>query len=592
MGTIVPLNGLPSGAIFGLAALLAIALTPLAGRYARLIGAVAPARADRWSSRPTPLLGGVAMLAAILVPVFALVRQDTQSAVVVIGLLAAFCLGLVDDIRGLRPTSKLVGQVLIAGGLAFGGVHLQVVDFPAFAFVLTVFWIVGVMNAVNLMDNMDGLAAGTAAIAAGVLFVMAPVEPEWIRALSAAMAGACAGFLVHNFAPAKIYMGDAGSQALGFGLAAIALMLTNVAKANLGLALLGPLLVLGLPLYDTALVTLIRRLEGRPVSQGGRDHTSHRLASRGLGERETVLVLYAVAGGFAVLGLSSAALGLALVPLMVVVAVALVLFGAFLSEGPAQLAAERSSPERRQMLGAARRALRFGGEVALDVILASTALFSAFLIRFEAQRIEDWLPLFMQASAVVIPLQLAAFVVFGVYRTLWRYVSVTDVTSIAGGAVAGTFVAGAIMLYVLQYHAQSRAVLLIDTLLIAAFIAGSRFFLVWLRHSLAVRPKAGARRVLIVGANDTGRLALQMIVRATDTPYRVAGFIDDDPGKIGRRIAGVPIFGPIAALDAIIEREEIDLVFLASEAGAIERAHLWQQVERTGTEAREFVRSL
>lgn len=584
-------NG-PVAIAFVAAGVLAVALTPLAARYARVVGLVAPLRPDRWGSRPTPLLGGVAIVIGVLAPLLVVARQDEQSAIVVLALLGAFTLGIVDDVRGLRPTSKLVGQVLIAGGLAFGGVRLQLVDLPALAFAVTVFWVVGVMNAVNLMDNMDGLAAGTAAIAAGVLFVMSPMDPGWVRILSATLAGACLGFLVHNFAPAKVYMGDAGSQTLGFGLAAIALMLTNVAKANLGLALLGPLLVLGLPLYDTALVALVRRIEGRPVSRGGRDHTSHRLASRGLGERETVLVLYAVAAGFAVLGLFASALGFALVPLMVVVVIALALFGSFLTETPSRLGAERSSPQRREIFDAARRLLRFGGEIGLDLVLASTALFSAFLIRFEADRLADWLPLFVQATAIVVPLQLAAFVVFGVYRTLWRYISTTDMTAIAGGSIAGTVAASVIMLYVLGYAAQSHAVLLIDGLLLAALVAGSRFFLVWLRDSLALRPKTGARRVLIVGANETGRLALQVMLRSTETSYQAAGFVDDDPGKIGRQIAGVRIYGPVSALESLIRREQADLVVLATEGGRVDRAELRHLLDRTGVETREFARSI
>ncbi len=571
----------------------ALALTPLAAGAASAAGLVKQPRPDRWSSRPTPMLGGVAVVAATLAPLLVTARIDQETAVVVVGLFAAFVLGVVDDVRGMRPTSKLVGQVLIAGGLAFGGVGLQLVDYPAFAFVLTVFWIVGVMNAVNLMDNMDGLAAGVAAIAAAVLFAMAPpVEPGWIRILAATLAGACLGFLAYNFAPARVYMGDAGSQSLGLALAAIALMLTNVAKANFGLALLGPLLVLGLPLYDTALVTLVRRIEGRPVSQGGRDHASHRLASRGLGERETVLVLYAVAAGFALLGLSASALGLALVPLLVLVVVALVLFGSFLAESPAQLAAEGSSPERREIVGAARRLLRFGSEIGLDVALASTALFSAFLVRFEVESIDFWLPLFVQAAPVVVSLQLAALVVFGVYRTLWRYVSTTDVTAIAAAAVAGTGLAGAIMLLLLRWTAQSRAVLLVDGLLFAAAIAGSRFFLAWLRDSFRLRPKAGARRVMIVGANETGRLALQVLLRSSEAAYRIVGFVDDDPGRIGRRIAGVPIFGPVSALETLAQREEVDLVVLATEGQLADRAQLRQAIESVGLESREFARSI
>jgi FlaA1/EpsC-like NDP-sugar epimerase len=234
--------------------------------------------------------------------------------------------------------------------------------------------------------------------------------------------------------------------------------------------------------------------------------------------------------------------------------------------------------------------LRFGGEIVLDVVLASTALFSAFLIRFEADRIVDWLPLFVQATPIVVPLQLVGLVVFGTYRTLWRYVSTTDVTTIVGGIAAGTITASAVILYVLHWTAQSRAVFLMDALILAAFVAGSRFFLVWLRDSLRLRPRAGARRVLIVGANETGRLALQLLLRSTEASYRAAGFVDDDPGKIGRRIAGVPIFGPVSALEAFIQREQADLVVIATDVPPADRASLRHQIETAGVETREFAK--
>jgi UDP-GlcNAc:undecaprenyl-phosphate GlcNAc-1-phosphate transferase len=135
-------------------------------------------------------------------------------------------------------------------------------------------------------------------------------------------------------------------------------------------------------------------------------------------------------------------------------------------------------------------------------------------------------------------------------------------------------------------------VLLIDGLLLAALVAGSRFFLVWLRDSLALRPKTGARRVLIVGANETGRLALQVMLRSTETSYQAAGFVDDDPGKIGRQIAGVRIYGPVSALESLIRREQADLVVLATEGGRVDRAELRHLLDRTGVETREFARSI
>lgn len=577
-------------AIVVISAVAAAVLTPIAAQLARARGLVSDGRADRWGSRPTPLLGGVAMLLAVLIPVALVTPTRFDFLVVALGTVAAAILGLVDDVRGLRPTSKLVGQVSIASGLALSGVQVEIVPFPPLAFLLTVLWIVALMNAVNLVDNMDGLAAGTAAIAAAVLLIMSPAEPAWIGLFAAALLGATLGFLLHNFPPARVYMGDTGSMTLGFALGALSLLLTNAAASNVALAIVAPLLVLGLPLFDTALVTLVRRIEGRPVSQGGRDHTSHRLAALGLEERAVVLVLYGIAAGFAVLGLTASAIGLALIPLLVLVVVVLVLFGAFLAEIP--IGGHPVPHESRMVQGAAHRLARFGAEVMLDVTLATTALLSAFLIRFEASPAVDWMPLFTEAVPIVLPVQLAAFVLFGVYRTLWRYVGVGDVMTIAFAATAGTLVATFVMLGPLGMAAQSRGVMLMDGILVAGSVAGSRFFLTWLRSLSVLRSRAGGRRVVIVGANETGHFALRRLLRSRETVYEVAGFIDDDPGKQWRRIAGVPIIGRLDDLDDILDRVRPDLVVLAIEGLEVDADIVRERCARSGIETREFLKAI
>ncbi len=562
-------------------------------RLALVTGVVSPPRPDRWAARPTPLFGGVAIALGLVVPaLIVLWPAQRPLAVIALGAIAALALGLVDDVRGLRPTTKLVGEVILASGLALGGVRAEILSFPPADFVLTVVWVIGMMNAVNLIDNMDGLAAGVAAIAGAVLVFMAPADTPYAGVVAASLAGGCLGFLVHNFPPAKVFMGDAGSLTLGFVLAALALAVTNTVASNVGLAVFGPLLALGLPIYDTALVTFVRRLEGRPLSKGGRDHTSHRLAALGLSERETVLSLYALASGLALLGLISSALGFAVLPVVALVVVGLILFGVFLSEAPTPSPGPGPGATRSHVLGAGRALLRFGGEVVLDVVLATIALFSAFLIRFESLPIDVWMPLFVTAAPFVIPLQFAAFVALGVYRALWRFIGVTDVLAIVRSAFVGTLAAGFIMLYPLGMYTQSRAVLLIDWVLVSVLVAGSRLSLVWLRHWFALRPRTGDRRVLIVGANETGEIALRLMLHSSLASYHPAGFLDDDPGKLRRRIAGVPVLGLVADLDGVAQREHADLVVLALDGNAQERQRVLESCARLGIECREFDRVL
>ncbi len=574
------------------ALLLTGALTPLVARLATRTGVLAAPRPDRWGARPTPLLGGVAIVFGFIAPVAVLMPVNPTLTAIAVGALAAFVLGLVDDIRGLSPTSKLVGQVVIASGLALSGVRAEIIQFPPASFLLTLLWVVGLMNALNLVDNMDGLAAGVAAIAAIVIVVMAPIDPAWARVLAAALAGAALGFLIHNFAPARVYMGDAGSLSIGFVLAALGLTLSNSVASNIGLAVLGPLLVLGLPIYDMALVTLLRRLEGRPVSRGGRDHTSHRLAALGLSERATVLLLYSVAGSLALLGLFLTALGFASLPLIALVLLGLVLFGTFLAESPAEAARGEAAAARSHLIGAGRTLVRFGGEVALDVILATTALFSAYLIRFESLPPQAWMYLFVEAAPIVIPVQLLAFVLFGVYRVLWRFLSVADLIIILRSVALGTLIGAALVLFLFRTSGQSRGVLIMDGIMLAGLVAGSRFFLLWLRHWFALRPRSGVRHVLIVGANDQGEIALRLLLRSSKDKYHPAGFLDDDPGKLRRRIAGVPVLGRVSELDRVAQRERADLVIFAIEGDADSRARVRDECAQLGIEVRDFVRSL
>ncbi len=573
------------------AAISVAALTPIAARVATSIGLVAPPRADRWGSRATPLLGGVVIVLAIVISSTALVTEWWPFLAVLGAMVAAFVLGLIDDVRGLRPTSKLVGQIVIGSGLALAGVRVEIITFTPVAFIATLLWVVLIMNAVNLMDNMDGLAAGIVAIAACVLVLMTPSPTSWQAILAAATAGACAGFVIHNFAPARIYMGDAGSMALGVLLASLTLVLTNQAASNVGLAVLAPLAALGLPIFDTALVTIVRRLEGRPVSQGGRDHTSHRLAALGIPERVTVLILYAVSAAMAALGLVANALGLAFFPVAALALVALVMFAIFLVESPSAGHLD-SAPGKASVLGAGRAFVRYGGEIALDVTLATTALLSAYLVRFESFGTEVSVPLFIAAFPLVIPIQLAAFVLFGLYRILWRYFTAVDMFVIMRATLVGTAVAGVLVLVLQRDLGQSRAVFVIDFILLSLLVAGSRMFLVSLRHWFGMQGRIHGRRVLIVGANETGAMALRLLLRSGDPKYRPAGFLDDDPGKQRRRIGGVPVVGRVRDLAVVVQRERAEVIVLALEDDFERETAVRLQCEELGLELRQLLHTI
>ncbi len=586
------MNVLPFAVALVVTAAVSALATPLFATFASRRDLVVQPREDRWHTKPTPLLGGAAIALAVLLLLAASLPERSGSLALLAGAAGAFALGLLDDFRHLAPTTKLVGQAMIGSLLAYGGVQVGIVSFPPVAFILTVFWVVAMMNAMNLIDNMDGLAAGIAVIAAIVLGLTGNPSDPRVAVIAGATAGASLGFLVHNFYPARVFMGDAGSLLLGFLLASAALLHTASAVTNVGLALVGPLVVLALPIFDTAFVTAMRRISGRSLSRGGRDHVSHRLVALGLSDRLAVVLLYAVAGGLALVGALLNDFWTVALPTLALASVGLVLFGVFLSEVDVYGGSNGlSTTERPQahVLRALATYGRFGIEIGLDFVLLTVAYYFSYVVRFEGLLDIAWLDLFVKSVPLVVGIQLGALVLLMVYRTLWRYLSVADAVVILRATTVGTGAAALALLLVFRFENFSRAVFVFDWLLASALIISSRAFALWLRHWFTSRPRSGTRRVLIVGATDGGSVALRLLTRVGAGPYHAVGFLDDDPGKRYRRLGGVPIVGTTDELEKVVPRLRIDVVVLALEQDAGALARVRDACQRLGVEYREFL---
>lgn len=295
------------------AGLIAFIATPFTLIVAQRIGLVAVPSPRKTHTMPTPLLGGVAIWAAFVVSllIFGGGTEYRELAAIIGGGTLITAVGLIDDRIGLGPVPKLSGQVLAALILVLGGVQAELFHNGWMNLAITLLWVIGICNAINFLDNMDGLAAGVSAVAAGAFLLLAALNGQvLVSYLAAALLGACLGFLVYNFQPAISFMGDTGSLLLGFMLAVLGIKL-NFPGINPFSTWMAPIVVLGLPIFDTTLVTLSRIRRGVPVSQGGADHTSHRLARLGLSHRRVVIALYTVGaslGVFAVILTQSAPL--------------------------------------------------------------------------------------------------------------------------------------------------------------------------------------------------------------------------------------------------------------------------------------------
>ena len=282
-------------------------LAPLVRELAQSRGLYVAPCADRWHRRPVPKFGGIAMAAAFAIAVGTSNAAPGLSPVLA-GASLMFGVGLIDDVWPTRAGTKLLLQVVIAILMLVWVPSMPISGVPALNFTFSVVWIVGVTNAFNLLDNMDGLAAGVAAIAASFLLLVLWRDPSpaaWPVAVGAmAILGVSLGFLVFNFQPATIFMGDSGSHLIGSILAGLSLLVSPDLHAKGLPAPTMAMALLAIPIFDTTFVSVTRRLMGRSVFIGGRDHTSHRLVAIGLQERGAVLTLYALAaaGGGVCLG--------------------------------------------------------------------------------------------------------------------------------------------------------------------------------------------------------------------------------------------------------------------------------------------------
>jgi len=573
-------------AVFATALILNLLFIPFISRISLRLGRVAQPRPDRWHRHPTPTLGGVGIFSAFALTL-SLSRLLPNGENVgsnwgfLIGAVMMFLLGLYDEFRPLSSSAKLVGQILAASVVILLGytsefftpkiANTLIAQIPNI--LLTFVWLVGITNAINLLDNMDGLAGGIAFITAGVLsYFFWRTGDHGLLVITLALAGSVLGFLVFNFPPARIFMGDSGSLFLGFTLATLAIVHQKQQASDV-LAVLGvPTLLFMLPILDTALVTFTRLLRGQSPAQGGRDHTSHRLIAFGLSERQALFVLY----GAALLSATMAAiiesmnywLSLAVVPFLLV---AMALLAAYLG-GVKVVSAPEVSRQReaiaRLMVELTYRVRVL--EVLLDFILIALAYYLAFLVRFGLVFNEARLELYLQTLPLALGGGYLSFYVFGVYRGVWRYISFDDLLRFVQAALgsAALLAASIFILHSTDLAPWqgdfSNLILALFALFLFLGLAVSRSSFRLLDRLAFQRPRQDESPVLIYDAGDAGELALRWIQANPLLNYRPVGFIDDDPLKTGRQIHGIEILGTTQELPHILKRRPIAGVILAN----------------------------
>jgi len=561
----------------GAALLLALLLTPLAAAAARRLGVVAKARSDRWHSKPTPLLGGVAIAVSVIGAMLLFVPLSRDHLAVLTGSAAMFATGIVDDFVRVRPYQKFICQLVCAAIVVSFGLVLPWTPYSTVNLLITLVWLVGITNAVNMLDNMDGLAAGVSAIAALSLAVNFIENRQASQALMVvALVGGLLGFLVYNRHPASIFMGDSGSMFIGFLLASMSLVSGAGGRSRSIVAVLAvPVLVLLVPIFDTTFVTLVRTLAGRAPSQGGRDHTSHRLVALGLSERDAVRMLYtfAAAGGVLAVLVRHASLDLSL---GAIAATAVVLTFAGIHLAHVRVYDENARPSAIFSFLVDLSYKRRLFEIALDVMLIVLSYYFANVLVFgPASNGAGW-SAFFKSLPVVLALQLAALLANGVYRGIWRYASVADLVRYARGVITGV---AATVAYMAMFVSQRvpGPVFIIDLLLLMVALTASRLSFRVVRKLLPQAHATGTLRVVIYGAGDGGELMLRELRHNARLGRTPVAFIDDDPRKAGRLLNGLPVVAPngpgsIAALCRAHGAEELLLSTSKLPVARVQRA--------------------
>ncbi|MCP4745292.1 MAG: glycosyl transferase [Desulfobacteraceae bacterium] len=536
---------------------------------------------DRWHKKTTALMGGIAIFAAMAAPAF--IAADFKSvyghlfkmnsihepaslcAVIFLGAAFLFALGLIDDLYNIKPHSKLIGQILAAALVTFLGFRLHWFESLTLDTMSTLFWIVGITNAFNLIDNMDGLCAGVGTVTALSLAVLyQQISPQGFQ-MALILAGAMGGFLIYNFNPAKIFMGDCGSLVIGFSISVLSLHYGETRPVNPLASVAVPILILMVPILDTTLVTVIRMLSGRKASTGGRDHTSHRLVLMGFSEKKAVLLLYLISAISCLAAVYVSVSDTLTSPAVIIpVVLAIFLMGVYLSqlrvypEKEFSVLRGRSFTPVLMELTYKRHLLL----VMLDFILISFSYYLSYRLRFEGSEFSFYFEVFLKSLPLVIGCKLLVFFIIGIYRGLWSFISTNDVITYVRASIISTITVIVAITFIFRFKDFSKGVFIIDWILTTGLLLGVRgsfrmFLEIQKRRSLS------GDFVVIYGAGAAGELLLREILNNNRLNVNPVGFIDDDVFKTGRKIQGYPILGTFEDLDQIIEKQKVNGIIIS-----------------------------
>ncbi len=584
--------------LFVTASVCSLLLTPLVRAFSRRVGALDLPDDRKVHKQPIPRLGGLSIFIAFNLVVliasqlgFFYFPQNFLIQTKFWWLLTASAivlgLGAVDDFRRMPPSVKFSFQI-IAGlivaltiykieaiNLPFGTIHLGIWSIP-----VTVFWVVAITNAINLLDGLDGLAAGTSLIVCIAIFGISLLQQNiGIALLSVILAGSILGFLKYNFHPASIFLGDSGAYFLGFILSILSLQ--GGLKGTTTLAILIPIIALGLPIIDTAL-SMFRRLlkslhimeidqeknvvkffyfDGWSMFKADKDHIHHRLLEIGFTQRKAVTSLYGVSlilGGVAFSSVYFKNINYAL--LLTSIAVAFYVGIRRLGYSEIQVLSNGVLLPLFDRPVVNRRILR----VFADMAIISLSYYLAFLLRFEGDfgQVKNY---YLTTLPLVLTTKTIVFHFVGLYRGVWRYTNINDLVRMVKAVIFGCIASALFLWFIPGFGITSRAALVIDFNLLLFFVVVARSSFRVLEHLEATRNHNGGRNVLIYGVGKGGVYALKEFLDKPNMGLSPVGFIDDDLRNQGKRVNGYPVLGTVDSVEKILEKNSISEVIVSTD---------------------------
>ena len=485
-------------------------------------------KSDRWGTKIVPLTGGISIFLIFIIFSVLKFNEVFDSPIIVIALIGGvliFTLGVIDDIINLKSHQKFLLQIIIVIAVVYFGVETTLFPRPL-SFVITVLWILGITNAFNLLDNIDGLSAGIASIAAVTLGIKFLLEGNILLSYFCfILTASFIGFLIYNFNPAKIYLGDCGALFTGYILSTLTILGTRGTGKSLFASLLFPIVIMMIPVLDTILVSITRKIRGQSPFEGGKDHLSHRLVMLGMTEKQSVLFLYIISILLATSTFLITNISLAVYIMMYFfLCLIIVLFGFYI--GKIKMVARSERKNNFLTIGTTFLYKKRIIHILVDLVLLAFIYFFSYVIRFEGNISSFDMSRFVESLPLVILIKILFLYYFKVYKIENRFFSVSDGVQFLKGVTLSTISIILFLTVVTRFQGYSRVAFIIDWMLTIIVLGGVKMSYRLFDELFFSIKSQKTKKMIILGKRETYQAINRYLQLKTDSGYSVKKFFN------------------------------------------------------------------